>query len=642
MNRLETGRSLWASSIIVFFLGVAVALLYQKPPTLGDDIEYWGLALDLHQGVPGAWKSDSFHDLRWPVWGMCWVLQALFGFSSWSYYLEPAVYLGGGALLIFHLALKAGLPQGLRWAAVILFLFHPLLDPSLGRPMPDLSEGFWVAAAFFLWLSLMEAKGRGMQIFLCALTGLALAVAQANRITGVFAIPVIALGTLVLYPRKFGWLLLCGFFAGLFVAIEWAIYHRLTGDWLHALHANLGARGRKGTENIPLWELPFRFLPLLWRSPQDIIFSILATFGLLLSFWKGNKAGRAVALYAVVYYLTYNCALQSFSPPRPLVRDGERFLASLAFPLAILSAVGLRGIGFLLWNIPPFKPLVNFAVRRWPVALVVLAGAAALISSRDEVEKDYLPQIRDYVTSTPDGTRIFSHDIMRYVATMAAPSKAASLQWQLNSDIIDPAPQDLAAVEQSDQIWLIRKHAWVRNRKRSEMGKAEELAQLASYLTPPLSGWAVAQAGLKGNVPDFLFLQRREGAAEDRSAEEFLASFLSTDLPWKWERSGKNEVIQKRWEQVPVPQHLRGRKIFLWFKYASDRTEPIRVKVDFLRGSEIVAPLLFKPYFFPESSPDFFAIEIPADAEAMNIVLRIEPRTSWIRLDAWRALTFQP
>ncbi len=91
-------------SLALFFGAFFVSWLYQTPPSLGDDLNYWGLAMDLHQHVPGAWNEGSFHDLRWPVWGVCWLLQFPFGFSALSYYLEPMVYLGAGAIVVYFLA----------------------------------------------------------------------------------------------------------------------------------------------------------------------------------------------------------------------------------------------------------------------------------------------------------------------------------------------------------------------------------------------------------------------------------------------------------------------------------------------------------------------------------------------------------
>lgn len=628
----------WLTAAVLFLAALVVSLLYQHPPRLGDDIEYWGLAMDLHQGVPGAWKSDSFHDLRWPVWGVCWLLQIPFGFGAWGYYLEPVVYLGGGAILVFFLAAKIGMKPVLRWAAAVVFLFHPLLDPSLSRPMPDLSEGFWVAMSFFLWLHLVEAKSGKAKLALSVLTGLALAVAQANRITGVFAVPVLVVATLALYPRQIGWLVLCGMCMGVFVTIEAAIYHQLTGDWLHALHANMGAKGRKGTEEIALWQLPFRFLPLVWRLPQDILFSTFTCLGLILASTRLGRGGKALALYAVVYYLTYSCALQEISPPRPLVRDGERFLASSAYPFSVLAACGLSMAALILIRVPGARRVVEF-LRKHPAGAVAgLAILLGVISDRGHAEENYLPQIRAYLETIPDGTRVYSHDILRYVASMANPGKTAKIDWTLDSNILNPGPEGLKKAEGSEQIWLVRKHAWVRNRKRSEMGRSDQLGQLAPYLTPPMAGWEVAETVAKGDVPDFLFLKRTE-QGDGMRAETFGGELLPGTLPLTWEeKTGKREKTQT----MAVPEALRGREIFLWLKYASDKTEPVRIRIEFFAKpkGKLLQSLLLKPYFFPEASPDFFAFEIPKDATVMTISTRIARSTEWIRLDDWKALSY--
>jgi len=616
----------WLEALFFIAAGIAVSLFYHQAPTLGDDIGYWGLAMDLHQHVPNAWNADSFHDLRWPVWGLCWLLQFIFGYSSASYYLQPALYLGAGALLVFQLGKEIGFTPAMRWTAGILFLFHPLLDPSISRPMPDLSEGFWVAMTFYLWLRLMRSPSTKSSVIFAVLVGLSLEFSQANRITGVFAIPVLVVTTLALYPRKFGWLVLCGAFALIFVGIEAAIYYAMTGDVLHNLHANLGARGRKGTESIALWQLPFRFLPALWRMPSDILFSSLACAGVVFIGARFGRPGLALIAYALVYFLTFSCALQKVFPPHPLVRDGDRFLASMAFPFSLLVAGGFSLLGIILSGFRVFQTPLGFLKKHTPLALGLLVIALMLISQRNRTPAEiYLGQFADYLEKVPNHTKIYSHDILRYVAYLASPQKAAQMDWHLTSHILQPREEDLRALADSDKIWLIRKHAWLRDRKHSETGLSDHIEKLAPYLTPPLTGWEIEGSLLKGNVPDFLFLTRANVPAE-RWTPPGLGS-----LPQKWEF--KTE-FSKTFDKAEVPAHLRGKQIFIGLRYASNTTEPLRMKIDFAdKSGAPLASLLFKPYLFPETSPDFFAFRVPDQADTMTIALRVNGKTKWIRLD---------
>lgn len=613
--------------LFFFAAGVAVSLFYHQAPTLGDDIGYWGLALDLHQGVPNAWNPDSFHDLRWPVWGLCWLLQFVFGYTSASYFLQPAVYLGAGAVLVYLLAREIGFSPAMRGMAGVLFLFHPLLDPSISRPMPDLSEGFWVAMAFYLWLRLMRSDSTKLSILLAALVGLSLEASQANRITGVFAVPVLVVATLVLYPRRFGWLLVCGLFTIAFVGIESAIYYAMTGDPLHSLTANLGAKGRKGTESIPVWQLPFRFLPALWRMPTDILFSSLACGGVLYIGARFGRPGWAVIAYAFLYYLTYNCALQSIFPPRPLVRDGDRFLASLAFPFALLVSGGLCLAGTILSGFKPFAAPLAAMRKHTFVSLVILTAFLMLISQRNRTPSEiYLGQFADYLEKVPAHTKVYSHDILRYVSYLASSKKAGEIDWQLTSHILQPRPEDLQALAGCDKVWLIRKHAWLRDRKHSETGRSDRIEKLAPYLTPPLAGWTIENSLLKGNVPDFLFLTRGD-VRFTKWTPVPLGTLLQT---WEF----KKEFTQKM-ESLPVPAEVRGKQIFIGLRYASNTTEPVRLGVDFRdKAGAPLTSLLFKPYLFPETSPDFFAFSIPQNAETMAIWIRVSGKTKWIRLDA--------
>jgi hypothetical protein len=631
------------ASLLLFLGGFLVSWLYQTPPSLGDDLNYWGLALDLHQGVPDAWNPASFHDLRWPVWGVCWLLQFLVGYSALSYYLEPMVYLGAGALLVRALAREIGASERVALAAGILFLFHPQLDSVIDRPMPDLSEGFWVATAFFAWLRLMRSERPGAKVALAALVGLALAIGQANRITGVFAIPVLVIATLAFYPRKFVWLVACGAFAAGFVCIEAAIYHALTGDWLHSLHANLGARGRKGTEEIPVWELPFRFVPLLFRRYTDIIFNALGLLGLVVV-WRGNgRPGRALAVYALAYFLTYSCALQSFSPPRPLVRDGERFLASLAFPLAILAACALAEI---VRRIPARVRPVAWLRAHFGALVALLIVVLLALASRDFRGGNYLHDIAAELRTVPSGLRVLSHAPMRYVAFLADPEAAGRVRWTLRADLLRPSPDTLAHAAVNDEIWFNRKWMWTGTRKKSEYDQLDGIGEIAPWLRPPLAGWFARRAIAKDDVPDFVFLAHRtpehtltEQSPDGRLLREALLPALGASGQWTF-KAGEHDPFAL--PAIAVPSWLAGHTLFLALRYSSNTTEPIRAWVTFQRGDRALSTLVFKPYFFPQSSEDFFFLTVPRDADCVRIRLRVSPKAKRITLDSFRLFIDAP
>lgn len=613
--------------LLLFLAGFAVSWIYQTPPSLGDDLNYWGLAFDLHHDVPGAWNPNSFHDLRWPVWGLCWLLQIPFGFSALSYYLQPMVYLGAGAVVVWRLAREVGVTERTALVAGVLFLFHPQLDSVIDRPMPDLSEGFWVAVAFLAWLKMVRLPAPGLKILAAAAIGLALAVGQANRITGVFAIPVLGLATLVFYPRQILWLALAGAFAAGFVVVEAAIYASLTGNWLHSLHANLGARGRKGTEPVPLWELPFRFLPTLFRRTTDIAFNLAALVGAVLAWRTLGKPGRAVVIYALGYILTYSCALQSFDPPRPLVRDGDRFLGSLAFPLSILTAVALTTVA------PILGKTIRLPAVRFSFALSGLVILLALLSSRPFRGPNYLHELAAHLRTIPTGARVLSHDAMRHVAHLAEPSAAARVQWTLRKDLLDPGAETLDLAENTDEIWFNRKWIWTGTRKKSEYDRLDTIGDIAPWLRPPLTGWSARLAVAKGDVPDFVFLARRDPAAPPLEPVPLANLLPAFPVPhtWTWQKPPREPLVFPR---SPVPPALRGRTLFLSLRYSANTTEPVRAGVFFYDGAGRLRQLLtFKPYFFDQSSEDFFFVTIPPDAETLEIRFRVSEKTRRLTLD---------
>ncbi len=632
------------TSISLFFGAFLVSWIYQTPPTLGDDLNYWGLAMDLHQSVPGAWSAESFHDLRWPIWGLCWLLQIPFGFDALSYYLQPMIYLGAGAVVVRAMTREIGGSAEVALLAGILFLFHPQIDSVIDRPMPDLSEGFWVASAFLAWLKLMRGPDTRWRWIFAALVGLCLAVGQANRITGVFAIPVLVVCTLAFYPRQFLWLALAGTFAAAFVTIEAAVYYSITGDWLHNIHANLTATGRKGTESQPLWQLPFRFLPAFHRRYSDVIFTIASLIGLYPAVRLLGKPGRALVAYAILYLLTYSCALQSFDPPRPLVRDGDRFLASLAFPLAILAALGLT---FFITQLRQFiLPLRYRSFLPKPIFLIsALIVGLIPFSTRPFRGQNYLTEISEYLDTVPNGSAILANPAMRHVVTMANPRQAAKFDWTLTKDILNPGADTLRLATRVDQIWFIRKWIWTGTRKKSEYDLVDGIGDIAPYLRPPLKNWTAARAIAKGDVPDFVFLVRRDDgreltslAPDGRSLRELFVPQIGVPGAWLLPNRTPDPT---EYPPVPIPPSLRGRTLFLGLRYSSDETEPVRVNVYFYQAGTRIQELTLKPYLFPEPSEDFFFLTIPDEADSLSLRLRIKPEAKRFTLDRFDLLMEQ-
>jgi hypothetical protein len=186
---MKTRTHLLGVALMAFLVG----LLFLREPGFGDDLTYWSFAFDLHERGLKAWQVKSFHDLRWPVWGVSWVLQGIFGPGLIAYYGVPLLYLAAGAMLSFVFGRKLAGSIAVGWGCAMAFVFHPLLDSVAYRPMPDLSEGVWGAAVMLAWWGLMHAEGGRRRWLLAVLTGAAVFLAESNRITGVFIIPVIVL-----------------------------------------------------------------------------------------------------------------------------------------------------------------------------------------------------------------------------------------------------------------------------------------------------------------------------------------------------------------------------------------------------------------------------------------------------------------
>ena len=126
--------------LLVALFAVGVGLAFLQEPGFGDDLTYWTQGLEMQERGPRSIERGSFHDLRWPVWGVCWALQhvPVIGMGIFSYYGVPLLYLALGAMLAFALGRTLLTSAAAGWACAVAFLFNPLLDSVLFRPMPDL------------------------------------------------------------------------------------------------------------------------------------------------------------------------------------------------------------------------------------------------------------------------------------------------------------------------------------------------------------------------------------------------------------------------------------------------------------------------------------------------------------------------
>lgn len=651
---------------LVVLFGMAVGVLFIHEPGFGDDFTYWSFGFDLHERGLKAWYGGSFHDLRWPVWGVCWLLQSIFGPGLLSYYGEPVLYLGFGAALTFTFARMLTDSLRVSWWAAAVFLFHPLIDTVCYRPMPDLSEGIWGAATVLCWWRLAHAPSRGRAALWMTLLGVCIYITESNRLTGVFIVPVIALITL-LYGRRrsadnapvgllLPWVLGAGVVAAFCYAGEAAFYHRLFGDWLHNLHANLGGKGKKGTEAIPLLTMPFRFLGVFWKeSVLAPVLSILALVGISAA-WRWRQPleqrertavplGRIIIIWAVLLYLEYACAPQSLWPWRPVIRDADRFLAGLTIPVSLLVVMGV------LW----LFEVSRLQQRRWGrwifqspwSAVAAVAGVVAitgaitaqshhLFSQRQFFSLGWVPEMRKYVRSIPPGTKVFTHRDMRDFVFLADEATARNLTFLYQNDIIDGSPELEKMASQASEFWYVRKLIWLNTRKALEKKTVGRQESLPSYFDHPEKDWALAKLLAKGDTPDFVFYRRR---TPEMPAPLILGpdapewGGLIPKLPLEWKPQAGTRSVRVTW---PVPEKLRGKLVRVEIEAGAAEVQACQVTVRFSNGAKMLTDELLKPYLFPEPGKDFFVLHIPAEADECHLILKLVRGT--VQVTGFRAV----
>lgn len=634
-------------------LACAVFLLFLKGPGLGDDFSYWRIGFDIHESGLEGWNPKSFHNLRWPIWGLCWVLQGVLGFGPASFYGVPLFYLLLATGAVYFLARRFFLQPLPALGATFLFLCHPLLDPVISRPMPDLSEGTFIALAVLMWVALVESK-KGWSRSLWALgIGVTTGLLFANRITGVFVFGVLVPVAGVMawknerftYRQTLLWLAVVGALFLSFIAIEALIYQRITGDFFHSYHANLGARGRKGTDSVPLYQFPFRFLGVLWKSGRLAPFYFIATLlGIGVLWQRPGRLGKVIVVWAISLYLAYSCSLQSISPPRPLLRDADRFLCSLALPFSILAMAGGLFTVRLLGRLKQFSFLKSHrlaGVRGLAVFMVALLALVLFQGRRSLFETGFLPQLSHYLDTLPEGTRIFTHRAMRGAAFLANNDKAGKMEWYAPSSIFNYKQKHETEAAKADQFWYCRKISWLSTRKQLEGDGAEEQKRLGSYFVDPTEQWSLQRAIQVGGVPEFILYARRTDDApspKELSFNELIPS--GPPLPYRWERPAsakKGKSISKQYK-FPVPEQLRGKALQVRLTAHSSFVQATKLTLDFYNGEEALETLSFRPYFHPTPAVDFHTFEIPAEATRCVAKFVFPPKAKDLTVSDFTAL----
>lgn len=593
---------------------------FLNPPGLGDDATYWRLADRAMKKGLDVFNTSGFHPLRWPVWGLCYLSMKLSGIGIHNYYFVPFFYLTLGSLFAFFVTWKLTAKTTIAWLASILFVMHPLLNTISYRPMPDLSEGLFVGLAFWLCIKwVIIDHPRPIHWFLGLASGLTIGLAHSNRFTGLLIVPILGITILMLYPRRIARLLPVLLGLAIFYAIEGLVFQSATGNFWHSFAANTGAKGKKGTDEIPLWELPTRFLDTLWNVADMEPFFFLAAIGGSVLCWKyGTKYHRALVLWAFWLYMAYSCAIQSLNPIQPMLRDGARFLSSLALPMSILGAIGvIWGLQFVFRKLPAkFHPQASF----WkPLGWVALLTILVTCTERTFTHTGYMGDVVAQINKLPAGSTVATHDHFQATAKMMSGPSFEKLNWISEVDILTPGEID---VSQADAIMFCRKQMWLRRRKLLENKEEPADNSFASFIQTPWKDWTLVKTVLETGNSDYAFLKRR--TPEDKPAQVFDKTnwpeelkALNFTVPYKETGASKKQTTR----QIQIPADWRDKHVWVNIKGSSDFYSPLNnVRLtwfnaegkEILRHSESL-------YFHDRTGLDFIAMHIPAEAVRLDI-----------------------
>ena len=372
---------------------------------------------------------------------------------------DPIFYLASGAAVALTFGRLLLRTAWGGWLCAAAYFSAPLLDTVIYRPAPDISENVCAGCAVLAWWAMMNDE--------LAAPGVAgrdrgrpgdrdrLLQSRDRRLhrtdprahdADVLSAP------LEVAARPGGRL-------GLFFLTECAVYQYVCGDWLHSLHANLGAGSAKDVEVTPIWKLPFRFINVLFHGNRLApISTILAIIGTWAAWRKHGVPGRLLVVWFYAMYLIYSCSVQSLHPVLPLIGSTARYMSALALPHSLLAASGScrsgrSSAGSFRRSRRGCTPGARSSTPRSSSALRVL-HVAVLRSRLHEGLARYMNQL-------PDGTKIFTHHLMHDTAFLADVKAARRFAWTDRRQILVSRPDLEAEAAACDEFWYLRKKVWL-------------------------------------------------------------------------------------------------------------------------------------------------------------------------------------
>jgi len=479
----RASRTHWAVFLAIMVVGLALRLYEFRGFGAVDDAAYAQIAHQMANGTfhVGDYRGPAVFPLRLGIIYPTALLFRWFGTNDWTMVLFPFLVSLLGIPLAYvatnqFFGRRAALIGAAMWSVLPLDAFHAsILEP-------DVAGAFFQSLGLLALVRAIDANVARRTAVIGGLTGgLALGISWLCKESVAYAAPFCAF--LMIASLRRDWRRHTPMWASValgsiaVLAVEMAIYHRASGDWLFHFHeternyhqyqnaffvsgSSLTAPGRHSYAAAVVRRLVFDGPLTFFTHSQFLFLPLLAGIVCLHAIYWRDRTYLVPGVWFASLVLMFNFASSSLSSYVPLILF-ERYLYPVMLP-AIIVAAGFGAT--LFFDIAEREGGVRRERRFWGglVALSLLLVAVEKNYANRKFSPDWVSEVRTLSSSLRPADRIYTdilsiHGLEFY---WRYPVRMNTVNFEDMTADTTPRPGDYVLANTTYLDWLASMAGW--------------------------------------------------------------------------------------------------------------------------------------------------------------------------------------